>query len=83
MTCAVKSKPRYCVISNDGLLAGPIQQFEQNQYWISTAWGPFSTKTKFAAVSPVGNIKIVHQDGMKGCRRYIAKNNLNLPGKPA
>jgi hypothetical protein len=63
MTCAVNPKPRYCVISNDGLLAGPIQQFEQNQYWISTAWGTFSTKTKFAAVSPVGNIKIVYQGG--------------------
>lgn len=83
MSSQVKPKPRYCVISNDGMLAGPIQQIEQNQYWISTAWGTFSTETKFAAVTPVGPIKIVHQGGLKGCRRYMAKNNLNLTEKPA
>jgi hypothetical protein len=83
MSYSVPQKPTYCVISTNGTLIGPIQLLEKNQYWISTAWGSFSTKTKFAAVDPTGNTKIVHQGGLKGCRRFMVKNNPSNLTQPA
>ena len=83
MTCAVKSPAEYCVILNNGRLIGPVQQFEQNEHWIETDNGVFIANTKFHSFAPDGAIRIVYQGGIKGCRRYIAKNNPNLPGKPA
>ena len=83
MTHAIKSPAEYCVILNNGTLIGPLQQFEQNEHWIETANGGFMVKTLFHCCTPDGAIRIVYQGGYGGCRRYIAKNNLNLTEKTA